>query len=434
MHPKHTNDWSCLLLLRFGVLVLVIQLLFLCGNNNNNGQVITVVSASVIGTGAAAAAGAGAVTTAAAKVTRKAVVTASSHSSGFRHFSQRAAATTTTTTTTAAAARWQSPFQKSSSVFLDLITNNNNNNNNNNKNTLTSATDTNSNRNRNRNRNRNSNRNSNTAATAETVPSRPQLPRPLLPRPLPLLSLSPQEHHPPPATATAPVQSLVLRNVNRIVKSTITDAVAGFCSGYTLAASLAIGKRLYSWTVMMPPTSTPTNPVSITTATAATAATTTTTTTTTLSACKSPLMILPYPDLRRFSTETMHLHTKSKQFGIEWAKMSAVFCACRLLVSVIRLQQQKHHYAFVVDNTYCNTNTNTNEEWDTVLGSGLAGAVFAILVPSAPAPAPAGTSMMMMMKMTRSAVLYGGIMWMMHPRLWNETKNNIQQFVIPYDS
>ena len=72
--------------------------------------------------------------------------------------------------------------------------------------------------------------------------------------------------------------------------------------------------------------------------------------------------------------------------------MSAVFCASRGMVKTLRQSQSQPQ--------------PNDEEWNTVLGSGVAGAVFSALARKGP------------VAMGRGALLYGGTMFVLHPHLW----------------
>lgn len=97
--------------------------------------------------------------------------------------------------------------------------------------------------------------------------------------------------------------------------------------------------------------------------------------------------VLPYPSLVRHSRQSLHMHRTSLNFGKEWAQMSAVFGASRVLVQTLRRQE---------------------DEWNTVLGSALAGAVFASRQQARRLPPVA---------MGRGALLYGGTMLLLNPTL-----------------
>ncbi|CAB9504029.1 expressed unknown protein [Seminavis robusta] len=176
-------------------------------------------------------------------------------------------------------------------------------------------------------------------------------------------------------------------HLQRIATGTIQESWSGFVGGYTLATSSAIARRLLSYTR---PTLAST--MHSTTSTAAYLGT---------SPAASINQVLPYSSILSFSQQTLQMHSQSLQFGIEWAQMSAVFGASRLIVQTIRKK---------------------DDEWNTVVGSALAGSVFACLPkPTKPLHGLNPISRAIPFgAMTRGAMLYGCTMFLLHPTLWKD--------------
>ena len=198
------------------------------------------------------------------------------------------------------------------------------------------------------------------------------------------------------------------QDVQRIAGGTVAESWNGFVGGYLLATGLDVTKRLY-WKVI----ATSLKPSGLAVATSSPTV-----------AAASSLHQLPYPGLRAFSQETLWMHARSRQFGVEWAQMSAVFCASRGLVKALRQRRQQQQQAAAVtvvngdtaltmmthqpESTYQQQQHQhaLDDEWDTVLGGGVAGAAFSALARKGP------------VAMARGALLYGTTMFVLHPHLW----------------
>ena len=179
-------------------------------------------------------------------------------------------------------------------------------------------------------------------------------------------------------------QPALWQDVQRIAGGTVAESWNGFVGGYLLATGLDVTKRLY-WKVIA--TSLQPSRLAVATSSA---------TNSMAAAAASSLHQLPYPGLRAFSQETLLMHARSRQFGVEWAQMSAVFCASRGIVKALRQRQT----------AVTGDNKALDDEWDTVLGGGVAGAAFSALARKGP------------VAMARGALLYGTTMLVLHPHLW----------------
>lgn len=142
--------------------------------------------------------------------------------------------------------------------------------------------------------------------------------------------------------------------------------------------------------------------------------------------------LLPYPVLTKYSQDLLQSHARCIQWAVEWGKISAVFGTCRLVCHVLRehppsswkdtyyratfsTKEDESFYNYHHDEPYRDT-----DAWDSVSGSALAGAVLAgastfqtrtetnLYVRWTWIPGPA----------VRSALLYGGVMLLLHPQLW----------------
>ena len=188
-------------------------------------------------------------------------------------------------------------------------------------------------------------------------------------------------------------------DVQRIAGGTVSESWNGFVGGYLLATGLDITKRLY-WKVLA--TSLRPSPLAVASAATGTGATGGASLAA-AAATASSLHQLPYPGLQAFSKETLLMHARSRQFGLEWAQMSAVFCASRGVVKTVRQRRRQQQQEQTAPPP---VNQLLDDEWDTVLGGGLAGAVFSALARKGP------------VAMTQGALLYGTTMFALHPQLW----------------
>ena len=102
--------------------------------------------------------------------------------------------------------------------------------------------------------------------------------------------------------------------------------------------------------------------------------------------------LLPYPGLTKFSQQSLQFHAHNLSWAREWAKISAVFGACRVLVKTIR--------------------HDTEDAWNSVFGSAMAGAILAGYPAKTMSTAPS--------LIARGALLYGGTMFLLHPDLWKQ--------------
>jgi hypothetical protein len=178
-----------------------------------------------------------------------------------------------------------------------------------------------------------------------------------------------------PMTRVTRKRTPFLRTLQTIASGTLHDSWSGFVGGYVLGTATDVSRQIYRTVVS---------------STVQSAAATTS------AAASTTGHVLPYNELLQLSQNALHTHSRNTAFALEWARMSAVFGACRLVVQSVR---------------------QTHDEWNSVGGSCLAGAVFSILqhttTPQQYLPAPS--------VMLQSALLYGGTMWLLHPNLWKPT-------------
>jgi len=200
----------------------------------------------------------------------------------------------------------------------------------------------------------------------------------------------------------------LIKDLQRIAAGTMSESWSGFVGGYALLMSTDVVRLVYRKVIQKATTQVVSSSFSsvVVPSMANTAATSSS--------------ILPYPHLFRTSQHALQLHSRSLAFGIEWAQMSAVFGACRLLVQTVR--------------------KGKDDEWNSVLGSTCAGAVFSALPTFTPPPTIAnaasqgalvlGKRVIPVTAMARGALLYGSVMFALHPNLWNQgldtLKSNLQ--------
>ena len=128
----------------------------------------------------------------------------------------------------------------------------------------------------------------------------------------------------------------LLSSLTAVAAGTAVETMSGYVGGYFLGMATDCTRRCYwGFKDLLRPT----------TATAAAAST------------AEATSILPYSSLMRMSQNSLQMHARSMQWATEWGKVSAMFCACRWLSQSLR--------------------HNRDDEWNSVFGSAMAGAIFA---------------------------------------------------------
>ncbi|CAB9528433.1 expressed unknown protein [Seminavis robusta] len=181
------------------------------------------------------------------------------------------------------------------------------------------------------------------------------------------------------------------------LETALDSFVGGFLSGYVLGSTVDATKRIYRHLV-------------------------TTSTSTTTSTTSHLQEILPYAHVTQFTQQTLQVHRVGIAWAKEWAVISALFCACRILVTVVAsthgvtCQDNGRTWLQQTLETIQNEDSNENA-WNTIGGSALAGAIL-----SRPDNTPflrlLQNHKVVIMTMARGAILYGGTMFLLHPSLW----------------
>ena len=188
-----------------------------------------------------------------------------------------------------------------------------------------------------------------------------------------------------------------IRSLQGVVMETVNESVAGFVGGYLLAATTDVTRKVYRGVRC--------------------AATASATGSTTASAFTTSTTLLPYPSITKYSQQVLQSHARSMTWAMEWARISAVFAACRLAVHLARNTAGRTSIVAATTTTKHNYFSNIqsfhhDEDWNDVLGSALVGAIFAARQNHVWKLRPAA--------MTKGAILYGGTMFLLHPDLWKE--------------
>jgi hypothetical protein len=119
-------------------------------------------------------------------------------------------------------------------------------------------------------------------------------------------------------------------------------------------------------------------------------------------------------------------------WAMDWAKISALFGACRILVkSITMATTSSHSNNSTRKNPTVSDRDDTEDAWNSIGASALTGAILAVLgdnwkttqtkrqlqpiIHSSRLFAARAVA-----TMTRGALLYGGTMFVLHPQVWKE--------------
>ena len=199
----------------------------------------------------------------------------------------------------------------------------------------------------------------------------------------------------------------------------VEEALGGFVAGYIVAGVTDLSRMTYRGLREIVTSLTKTPDLS---------------TTVTPRAVTSVNELLPYPELTQCTQQALRSHARCVQWATEWGKISAVFGACRFLCQTLREHPPSSwtrlplSLSASMSQAHRKDTYRDADAWDSVSGSALAGAILAAV-----STLKARTEPSLYDRLTwvpgptvRSALLYGGVMLLLHPQLWRQCAEALQ--------